>query len=372
MKQNSSTSPANFPFLTSQPIRGNSATDHKVSEMKTHFFNNQQKTLHIKDNENLENLEIAWKTSSLLDSFLVELLSSILVCLSVVFSWDWNGDNFALQFIPGIILGLIMLCIKDEDYFFPDGSPMVTVMIWLMGGYFSWVQSFVRITAHCIGFAISLWICTSSPIPVMTYHRQYSPAMYFGMEALTTAIEHIAIVYVVMPLLPTTNNKGMTFLFPPVHSKSHPDTIAPSNSIIMNSAIVFSMIHWVFWRMLNCEMNPSVLLLLTYLRTFQESQGVVITNHNPKMYYQSPASTPSPVSSYYPVNKQVDHWTYGLMGIWGQCLGLIVSLFYAYLFIPRSYKFKYLSPYSHQHESSLTHSSSVLPKKFLHSRSTHL
>jgi hypothetical protein len=371
MKQNSQT-PANFPFLAAPLPRPPPTPEPKSSEIKTHFFNSQQKTLHIKESENLDNLEIAWKTNNLLDSFLVELLSSILVCLSVVFSWDWTGDNFALQFIPGIILGLIMLCIKDEDYFFPDGSPMVTVMIWLMGGYFSWVQSLVRISAHCIGFAVSLWICTSSPIPVMTYHRQYSPAVYFGMEALTTAIEHIAIVYVVMPLLPTTNNKGIRFLFPPVHPKSHPETMAPSNTLIMNSAIIFSLIHWVFWRMLNCEMNPSVLLLLTYLRTFQESRGIAITNHNPKMYYLNPAPTPSPVSSYYPSSQSpapvVDHWTYGLMGIWGQFLGLLVSLFYAYLFIPRSYKFRYLSPYNNHDLSTMP--SSSLPRKYSNIKST--
>jgi len=138
--------------------------------------------------------------------------------------------------------------------------------------------------------------------------------------------------------------------------------MAPSNSIIMNSAIVFSMIHWVFWRMLNCEMNPSVLLLLTYLRTFQESQGVAITNHNPKMYDLIPAPPYNPMGSKSPA--AIDHWTYGLMGIWGQFLGLLVSLFYAYLFIPRSYKFRYLSPYTTNHDMPSLHSSNGLPRKF--------
>ena len=342
---NSQTSSQNsFSGINSQkiiPTTGRSSISFPVpnshaepSASRLSHFNSHRKTLHIPNNpmnENDEELEVVWKGSALVDNFIIELISSILVCLSVIFSWDWNGDNFALQFIPGICLGLIMLCIKDEDYFFPDGSPMVTLMVWLMGGYFSWVQSVVRIMAHCVGFAISLWICTSAPIPKMIYHRQYSNAVYFAMEALTTSIEHIAIVYVVMPLLPPSNKKGTTFLFPPVKPKSHPDTMAPSNSVVMNSAIIFSVIHWVFWQMLSCEMNPSVLLLLTYLRVFQTGKGYNLNDY---------ANNPNQI------NSANDHWNYGLMGVWGQCVGLFVSLLYAYFFIPRSHKFKILNQYT--------------------------
>jgi len=294
------------------------------------FHSNKLGRNHSNAQDSDQPIEVAWKHSTLMDSFLVEVLSSILVNLSVIFSWDWSGDNFALQFIPGIALGLIMLCIKDEDYFFPDGSPMVTVLIWSMGGYFSWLHSCVRLVVHAVGFGISLWLCVSSPIPHMIYHRRYPPGVYFGMEAITTSIEHIAVVYVIMPLLPPMNSHGTKFLFPKFKPKSHPDTMAPSNSTIMHAAIVFSVIHWVFWRMLSCEMNPSVLLLLSYLRVFQEKNGIDLSADHSHDQYGSYAQTPKP---------SIDHWNYCAMGLWGQVIGLVVSLLYAFLFIPRSHKF---------------------------------
>jgi hypothetical protein len=288
-----------------------------------------------KNEESPVEIQLRWNT--LIDSFLVEMLASIFVTLSVIFSWDWHGDNFALQFIPGIALGLIMVCIKDEDYFFPDASPFVTILIWSMGGYFSWLHSLVRLMAHATGFGIALWICASSPIPVLTYHRKYSNEVYFGLEAFTTALEHIAIVYVIMPLLPTVNNQGTRFLFPRVKPKSHPETQAPSNTTIMHAALIFSLIHWVFWRMLSCEMNPSVLATLSYLRVLQEEQCINLNPHYdlPSDYYIYGCAREKSRD-----HEPLDHWKYGIAGIWGQVVGLVVSLIYAFLFIPRTYKLK--------------------------------
>jgi len=306
------------------------------------------------------NIEIEWKMHSLIDSFIVELLSSIFVSLSVVFSWDWTGQNFALQFIPGITLGLIMLCLKDEDYFFPDGSPLVTCMVWLMGGYLSWMHSCIRLLAHAVGFGFSYWICTMSPIPVMVYHRQYTSEAYFAMETFTTAVEHIALVYVVMPLLPPVNLQGTKFLFPRFKPKAHPDTMAPSNAIIMHAAVIFSTIHWVFWRMLSCEMNPQVLLLLTMLREHQENSGMDIAksyhstqDHGAQLYL---AQQSDPQAK----NAKIDHWAFFVMGFWGNLLGLLISIGYALFFVPRSHKFAMMSKYFYgDHQSSAnSHNSS--------------
>lgn len=310
----------------------------KLKSLELSNMDSDLTSSHKPPKRDTEEIEVQLKWNALIDSFLIEMLSSIFVTLSVIFSWDWHGDNFALQFIPGIALGLIMVCIKDEDYFFPDASPFVTILIWSMGGYVSWLQSLVRLTAHGAGFAIALWICVSSPIPVMTYHRRYSNEVYFGLEAFTTALEHISIVYVIMPLLPAVNNQGTRFLFPRFKPKSHPDTQAPSNTTVLHAALIFSLIHWVFWRMLSCEMNPSVLATLSYLRVMQEQKCINLNPHYdiPSDYYiygcaRDKAKDHQDLS---------DHWKYGIAGIWGQVVGLVVSLLYAFLFIPRTYKIK--------------------------------
>ena len=72
-----------------------------------------------------------WRT--LLDNFMVEFMASLFVCLATILCWTPSTTD-TLQFVPSLVLGLVLICIKDEDYFFPDTSPTVTFVLWVLGG----------------------------------------------------------------------------------------------------------------------------------------------------------------------------------------------------------------------------------------------
>ena len=167
---------------------------------------------------------------SLVDNCVIELLASLFLNLTTLFCWNSESDT-SIMLIPGISMGLIMLCLKDEDYFFPDGSPMVTLVLWVLGGY-SWLHMAARLIGQCAGFALAVWICSNSVLPDLACKsmRHATPLLVFVLEMIGTTLEHMAVVYVVMPLLPPAHipsqiSEGFAFVFPKVKPKSHQDSL---------------------------------------------------------------------------------------------------------------------------------------------------
>ena len=68
------------------------------------------------------------------------------------------------QLIPACAMYAVMVSLKDGDCFFPDATPSVTVLLWLMGGYDSWVQPFARMSGHVLslGIVVSLVFLASA------------------------------------------------------------------------------------------------------------------------------------------------------------------------------------------------------------------
>ena len=64
------------------------------------------------------------------------------------------------QIIPTAAIYAVMVCMKDGDCFFPDATPSVTVLLWIMGGYDTWVQPFARISGQLLasGMAVKLYM----------------------------------------------------------------------------------------------------------------------------------------------------------------------------------------------------------------------
>ena len=50
----------------------------------------------------------------------------------------------------------VMVCLKDGDCFFPDATPSVTVLLWLMGGYDSWVQPLARMSGQLLALGVNV------------------------------------------------------------------------------------------------------------------------------------------------------------------------------------------------------------------------
>ena len=275
----------------------------------------------------------SFKWRSMVDNLCIEMFSSTVINLTSIFGYDFKGDNFALQFTPALITGLVMMGLKDEDYYFPDASPLVTLLMWAIGGYSSWVQAAFRLMGHFIWFLISLWICTKAVLPKLIIHGTLQPAIIvFALEAIMTAVLHLSVVYVVVPLLPspsspspsnfTNNNHRNEYVwtFNRVRHKSHKENTPPSNKLIAHASITFLLIYWCMWRTFETEMNPSTTIIMAYVRDKQRSA------YN------------STVDTFKHNYDGVDIWGRCTIALWGQFVGLLMCTTYTLLFIPRESK----------------------------------
>ena len=268
---------------------------------------------------------------SMIDNCIIEFMSSLFVNLATIMCWDWSGDNQSLQYIPALVLGLVLMCLKDEDYFFPDATHTVTLVVWALGGYHTWIQPLARLCGQTIGFAVSIWICSFATLPHIKIHVQHPLSIVFVLEMIGTALEHMAVVYVILPLLPPENSHGGKFKFPKVKPKSHEDTTAPSNKSVMHAAITFIGVHFCLWRSLNVEMNPAITMLIAYVRCLQQKDG----SHVPSSSSQLGHSSSSVVGD----GSIVEPWAHATMGLWGQAVGLFVCIIYTVMYIPREAKY---------------------------------
>ena len=251
-----------------------------------------------------------WRT--LLDNCLVELVAALFLHLVTVLCWPAAAGDTYLQFAPAIVFGLNLLCIKDEDYFFPDCAPTVTTVIWILGGY-HWQHVAARVFGQMVGVGIAMWIALAAAGVSPLEHRVEHPhTVVFALELVGTLIEHLAVVDVLLPLLPPLGVVAASAAAQKkVKPKSHPDTQPPSNSAVMHAAITFSTLHWCLWRGLSIDMSPTMTLLVAILRSQQpQNQGHV-----------------------------GGIWGTAVVALWGQFVGVCVCVLYAALYVPRETKF---------------------------------
>jgi len=265
---------------------------------------------------------------SLVDNMIVEMLASLLVSLATVLCWTTSNAD-TLQFVPSLVLGLVLICIKDEDYFFPDTSPTVTLVLWILGGY-TWIHVLARVVGQLLGFAIALWICLYATVPPLVYRVEHTTTVVFALELIGTALEHMAVVYVILPLLPPAHHHKQAYYHPPMPSssaspaaaaapstsaylrkvkpKSHPESKAPSNPVVLHAAIAFSGLHWCLSRGFCIEMTPIATALVAILRA---------------------QSLHEPFASIEVV------WTTAAVSLWAQAVGVLLCVAYVALFAPR-------------------------------------
>ena len=154
-----------------------------------------------------------WRT--VLDNLLIELISALFINMVSVMCWGPSD----LQ--PAIVLGLVMICIKDQDYFFPDGSWTVTIVMWTLGGYGSWTHVAARLLGQTCAFGVAAWMLNAATVNDLALRVEQPKYIVCCFEALTTLLEHMAVVYVVMPLLPPSNYHGTNFMFPSLVGFGH-------------------------------------------------------------------------------------------------------------------------------------------------------
>ena len=275
---------------------------------------------------------------SLIDNMAVEFMASLFTSLATVMFWTTSVTN-TLQFMPSVVMGLVLVCIKDEDYFFPDTSPTITFVLWVLGGY-TWIHALARMIGQVAGFGIALWILLYADTPILVYRVPNPLNVAFAFELIGTTLEHLAIVYVILPLLPPAHHHHHThhhssstaavdslrFVFPKVKPKSHHETQAPSNPVVLHAAIVLGTLHWCLSRGMCIEMSPLQTLLITILRWQNKGGGLLATESNSTDYHHH--------------GEKYHHvWEEFTISLWAQMLGLLICICYVMLFAPRETKY---------------------------------
>ena len=246
---------------------------------------------------------VDWR--SLIDNLFIETVASVFIDVSAVVYGhlgyellEHGGGGVFMQpqfqLVPAVVCGLVILTCRDESYMPPDATPTVTVLLWCLGAYTTWMEAGARMLGHCIGFVITLLVCWDMGLVPQTMVFERPGAVVFGSEALATCIEHMSLVYLLLPLMPTR------------FDASAAKTVVTGNVAAL-AALSFAVTHWCLRVTFASEMNPTVMLL----------RGVL------------GSARPQP---HYPEHGV---WHECMMAIWGQCVGMLVCIVYCRANMPK-------------------------------------
>ena len=154
----------------------------------------------------------------LLNHFIVEFLASVVLMYSSVYVPEEGGD-FMKQYVSSISIFIVILAVKDKEYFCPDGTPMTTAVLAASGAYTDkskktdWVDIFVRVSGQLVGWIVVCFVTVGLNKGLFAYgvpaytHKVGTADVQLGLrfmvfnELIATFVECVAISYMIMPLL---------------------------------------------------------------------------------------------------------------------------------------------------------------------------
>jgi glycerol uptake facilitator-like aquaporin len=219
---------------------------------------------------------------SLVDNFLIEFIATLLIYVTAVLYGAVEGD---MRFAPSLAVGLVILCLKDEDMFFPDASATVSAILYYLGAYNA-PELMTRLCGQFCALAVAAGIFMDAPHSAL--HDSAPLKMVLFYEGIGTIMEHLTIVYLVVPMLASAASAS-------IMRKS--ELTGPPNGAVAHTACVVAVLHFLLQRGLHAEMNPTVTVLLASL-------SIMPANH-------------------------------AVTALAGQCIGVLFSLVYLSLFAPR-------------------------------------
>jgi len=208
------------------------------------------------------------ENSSVLKHVVLEAMASILVTYSAAYVPDSETD-YLKQYVSSICVFAIIMTMKDSDYFFPDGTPMTTIMLYSAtlytdaAGNTNWKDILGRFAGQLIGFVIVTFICAQNQDLVANYSilsssYRGSAFTHAVNEGVGTMIESIAIAYATIPLTsPYEKEDGL---------QSKAEAFPPDNASLWVVALSLSSIHYTLERLFQGSMNPLITVMQHYLK----------------------------------------------------------------------------------------------------------
>ena len=140
---------------------------------------------------------------SLVDNFLIEFIATLLIYVAAVLYGAADGD---MRFAPSLAIGLVILCLKDEDLFLPDASATVSVILYYLGAY-NVSELMTRLCGQFCALAVA--VAMFIDVHHNEIHGSAPLKMVFFYEWIGTILEHLTIVYFVVPMLATAANASI-------------------------------------------------------------------------------------------------------------------------------------------------------------------
>lgn len=287
----------------------------------------------------------------LLDAALIEMLASFFVHTVSVMHWTEPGvvqADWTIQFIPPLAWGMALLILKDEDMIFPDTTMSITLLQWALGAYKDdWARPIACIFGQLcgVGLCIGLASVQSVDLPDYTEHTHFTNTALVLLNCAATALEHLAVLYIILPLQPlladvvvahhrpaimsdtaafggeyspleasklgydkngrmSFNNTGAYENYYDQQQRGQETAVAPSQERLSLAAFAFAGVHWLMWKTFSSEMIPTITFAVGVLR----------------------------------VQKDGDHashaWQTLGLSVAGQCIGVFLIFLYALVFLP--------------------------------------
>ncbi len=230
------------------------------------------------------------ETGRSINHFIVEFLASVLLMYSCVYVPE-DGNDFMKQYVPSVVIFIVMLTIKDKAYFCPDGTPMATVVLAVSGAYTDkngvtdfW-DIFVRICAQLSGWLVICFGVVRNNAKLFAFgvpefkHTMGGEGELAGLsvwfavfnEFFATLIECIAISFVVMPLLVSYASVDADSAF-----KSKEEALPPKNKDLWFASVSLGGLHYVLERVFRTTMNPFVFIMHRCVSSFDDVAWVAV------------------------------------------------------------------------------------------------
>lgn len=214
----------------------------------------------------------------LLDAIIIEFLASFFVHVVVLMHWSEpthvDPSDWTLQFLPAVAWGMVLLILRDQDLFFPDTTASITLVQWCLGAYHTWKSPIIRIVGQLLGATAAVGLATLNTVrlPDYTENEHTGRLGLFFLNFAATTLEHLACIYIVLPLLPITNSHIK--VVSSSASLKEENRAAPSTERISMAAFAFACVHWLLWKTFNSEMIPTITVSVGFMRSYTGADSV--------------------------------------------------------------------------------------------------
>jgi len=222
----------------------------------------------------IENL-IPSSSPELVSHMVMETAASVLLTYSVIYM-PISEQDYLKQYVGSFCIFAIVVSLKDSHYFFPDGTPFVTAILWAATlytderGQTQWKDMFARVLGQLIGWGLVFGMATRNKDNIIQYSdtpHHYSPIWLHAInEGLATMIECIAIAFAIIPILSPYDNQEPSRAFPNNRIKAKSEAEPPSNSTLLTTALSLAVIHYSLERTFQATMNPFNTIIQVYMQ----------------------------------------------------------------------------------------------------------